>query len=60
MTQKEKLVITASRLHKGRRILTCKRAFRLSKEIHLSVEAIGTICSNNGIKIALCQLGCFK
>jgi len=60
MTQKEKFVIAAVRLNKGRKTLACARAFRLVKENHISLKVIGAICNKNGIKIVSCQLGCFK
>lgn len=44
----------------GRLILPCTEAFKLASEHSVEVGTIGQICNSNQIKIARCQLGCFK
>ena len=45
---------------KGRKTLTCAKAFRLAKEHDIMISEIGNICNQLNIKICNCQLGCFK
>jgi hypothetical protein len=40
--------------------LFCKTAFELSEKHNLDMLDIARVCNNEGIKIAKCQLGCFK
>ena len=44
----------------GVKRLACAQAFRLSKTRGIPLAEIGRICERNGIKIAGCQLGCFR
>ena len=44
----------------GRKMLLCAKAFDLSKKFGISLKDIGTYCSDNGIRISSCQLGCFE
>jgi len=44
----------------GRKKLTCAAAFRLAAEHGVQVREIGKACNRTGIKIARCQLGCFR
>jgi hypothetical protein len=39
--------------------LPCAKAFQLSKELDLSIKAIGEFCNEENIRIKNCQLGCF-
>lgn len=39
--------------------LSCHRAHVLAEESAVSLQVIGTICNEQGIKIVNCQLGCF-
>ena len=39
--------------------LPCAKAFQLSKELDLSIKAIGDFCNEENIRIKNCQLGCF-
>ncbi len=39
--------------------LPCAMAFKLSKELDLSLKAIGEFCNEENIRIKNCQLGCF-
>ena len=39
--------------------LLCPVAFKLSKDLDVSVRAIGDLANKLDIKIAGCQLGCF-
>jgi len=39
--------------------LPCAKAFQLSKELDLSLKAIGEFCNEENIRIKNCQLGCF-
>jgi hypothetical protein len=59
MSEKEKLVVSAAVSRKGKKILACAKAFKLSQELDLSLKKIGNICDKNDIKIVSCQLGCF-
>jgi hypothetical protein len=40
--------------------LTCGKAFQLAEQHSVSLKEIGDCCNENNIKIANCQLGCFK
>lgn len=44
----------------GRLVLTCAQAFSIAEEYAVEVGKIGQICNREKIKIAGCQLGCFK
>ena len=39
--------------------LPCQVAFKLAKELKVSLQEIGETANNLGIKISSCQLGCF-
>ncbi len=39
--------------------LSCHRAHVLVEDLAVSLQAIGSICHEQGIKIVNCQLGCF-
>ncbi|MBD3243120.1 MAG: hypothetical protein GF331_21190 [Chitinivibrionales bacterium] len=43
----------------GKRILACARALALAERLGVTPREVGTICDENGIRIAHCQLGCF-
>ena len=44
----------------GRKVLSCAKAFELSEKFSISLKDIGEYCTDNGIKISRCQLGCFE
>ena len=44
----------------GRKMLPCAKAFDLSEKFGISLKDIGEYCSDNGIRISMCQLGCFE
>jgi hypothetical protein len=44
---------------KGRKSLTCARAFMLAKEFETEIIEIGRLCNKHNIRICKCQLGCF-
>ena len=39
--------------------LSCHRAHVLSEDLAVSLQVIGDICQEQGVKIVNCQLGCF-
>ena len=39
--------------------LACSDAFRIARDLDVSVADVGRACEELGIKIAQCQLGCF-
>ena len=39
--------------------IACAAAFRLAEELSISTQELGKLLDKLGIKIALCQLGCF-
>lgn len=43
----------------GRKVMYCVTAFELSEKSGISLKEIGKYCTENGIKISGCQLGCF-
>ncbi|MCF7974470.1 MAG: hypothetical protein K9N55_11685 [Phycisphaerae bacterium] len=43
----------------GKKKLSCHRAHVLAEDLAVSLQAIGTICQAQGVKIVNCQLGCF-
>jgi hypothetical protein len=62
MTENDKInaVIEHTVVKDGRKNLSCAAAFKISENTSLSIREIGEICRNENIKIAGCQLGCFK
>ena len=44
----------------GRKMLPCAKAFELSDKYSIPLKDIGSYCSDNGIRISMCQLGCFE
>ena len=44
----------------GRKTLPCAKAFELSEKYGIPLKDIGAWCTDNGIKISRCQLGCFE
>ena len=55
-----KLISDATVEIDGKQKLTCAKAFKLAEEHSVSLKEIGDCCNDNKIKIAHCQLGCFK
>ena len=55
MTAKEEKVISS--LVDGR--LPCAGAFKIAKELKVSLREVGETADKLGIKISGCQLGCF-
>jgi hypothetical protein len=49
----------SERRQDGRTVLSCAKAFALSRRVGMTPSQIGTICKRNDIRIAQCQLGCF-
>jgi len=43
----------------GRKVMPCAQAFELSEKSGVPIKDIGAYCTDNGIKIVSCQLGCF-
>jgi hypothetical protein len=39
--------------------LPCAVAFKIAKELGISVHEVGEVCNNLRIKVSSCQLGCF-
>jgi hypothetical protein len=39
--------------------IACAAAFRLAEELSISTQEMGKLLNELGIKIKLCQLGCF-
>ena len=44
----------------GRAFLACAKAFLIARKFSVPVKRVGDVCNAEGIKIAQCQLGCFK
>lgn len=44
-------------LENGR--LPCPAAFRISRELKVSLKEVGETCNRLNIKVCHCQLGCF-
>lgn len=40
--------------------ITCPQAFDIAKKAKVPQSEIGRYCTEHGIKIRNCQLGCFK
>ena len=61
MTQNEltKQVLKNATQVEGPPKLSCHRAHVLAEESAVSLQVIGTICNEQGIKIVNCQVGCF-
>jgi len=53
-------IIAAAREIDGKKKLSCQTAFDLAEKFGVSKETLGQACNDNNIKIADCQLGCFK
>ncbi|HEY3346650.1 MAG TPA: hypothetical protein VGK71_03395 [Nitrospirota bacterium] len=39
--------------------LPCPVAFKLAKELEISIKEIGQFCNDENLRIKNCQLGCF-
>ena len=59
MSDKIAMIMSATEERDGKKVLTCVRAVRLSRENDISLKEIGELCDEHGIKIRECQLGCF-
>ena len=44
----------------GRLTLSCADAFALAEDLGAELLDVARVCNKHGIKIAKCQLGCFK
>lgn len=55
----EKIVAKIKEEAKGGK-LACKRAFELASELGVGPREVGQAANEAGVKIAACQLGCFK
>lgn len=54
------IVLAATEERDGKRILRCARAFELAAERGVDLLDVARVCNREGVKIAQCQLGCFK
>ena len=55
-----KIIEESSIEQDGRKSLPCAKAFELSERYSIPLKDIGAYCSDNGIRISMCQLGCFE
>jgi len=55
-----KIIEESSLERDGGKVLPCAKAFDLSRRYGIPLKNIGIYCTDNGIKIIMCQLGCFK
>ena len=53
-------IIAAAREIDGKKKLSCQTAFDLAEKFNVSKGTVGQACNDNNVKIADCQLGCFK
>jgi hypothetical protein len=60
MEEVKKEVLENSFEEKGKKRLKCEDALRIAAKYQLKPHKIGGVCNRNDIKIAACQLGCFK
>ncbi len=44
----------------GRMILPCAQAFKIAEQLGETLSAVGQACNDEKVRIASCQLGCFK
>ena len=44
----------------GKRKLACAKALALAAELGISPKLVGAVCDDHDIRIAGCQLGCFR
>lgn len=40
--------------------LSCPKALAIAAEMHCAPAVVGELCNEMGVKIAGCQLGCFR
>ncbi len=40
--------------------IACRQCFEIAQEHALPLKAVGDVCNEESIRIAACQLGCFK
>ena len=56
----EKLLIEMLRATSGdQKRLPCAEAFKIARDLDVSLAEVGKTCNELGIKVASCQLGCF-
>ena len=55
-----KIIEESSIEQDGRKVMPCAKAFNLSDRYGIPLKDIGAYCTRNGIRISMCQLGCFK
>ena len=61
MNEKVKELVMAAIIDDGeKKKLSCKTAFEIAKKHGLHLSDISSVCNKENIKIANCQLGCFK
>jgi len=53
-------VLAASAEERGKTRLACADAFRIAAEFGVEPMAVARVCARKGIRIAKCQLGCFR
>jgi len=56
----DRVVLEASVELDGKRKLSCARAFEIAERHGVAKKEIGKSCNRAGVRIAACQLGCFK
>lgn len=53
------LILKKTREIGGRSVFSCRQAHIMAEELDITLQDIGRICNELGIKIVNCQLGCF-
>ncbi len=56
----DRIVLEASFESNGKKKLSCAKAFEMAKRHGVPKMEIGKSCNRAGVRIAACQLGCFK
>jgi hypothetical protein len=59
MIEIETMVLSAAERAGDETRLACSDALRIAEKCGVEPRAIGEICDRHGIKIRICQLGCF-
>ncbi len=57
--QLKQMVLQQAQADQGRNTLSCHRAHVLAEDCSVTLQAIGQVCQDEGIKVVNCQLGCF-
>ncbi|MFH1729968.1 MAG: hypothetical protein ABIA04_16270 [Pseudomonadota bacterium] len=56
----KEMIINSSYKDGEKSKIACKKALKIAEDLKLSEKEIGNACDTLEIKIAGCQLGCFK